>query len=196
MTRLEAILCGVILVLMVLFLRTCTNTPVLEQELTPKIEYVNGKSDTLYFTDTVYRVPKIMPSKIIETKVDTDEISGKAYTSFVYQTSFEDSLIKGVITSSVKGKLLSEPIISYKPKFPRFITRVDTFRIKEPVPVVKQKWGLYIGGVVGGNLTSFNVQPAILIKTNRSLQLTLGYGIIDKSYNIGIFTKINNPLSK
>lgn len=193
MTRLEAILCGVILVLMVLFLRTCTNSPVLEQDLTPKIEYKKGKPDTLYFPDTVFSIKELKPNPVYSIRVDT--VFKKIDTSYVYETPYADSLISGTIFSNVKGQLLSSQL-KYTPKFPRFITRVDTLRIKEPVPVVKQKWSVYIGGIVGGNLTSFNVQPAVLIKTDRSLQFSLGYGIIDKSYNIGIFTEINNPFAK
>lgn len=156
-------------------------------DLTPDTLYVPGKIDTVFFKrdSIVYRYLK--PDKAEEV---VDAVTGD--TSMLYETNIDDSLITAKIVSNVKGTLLSTNF-NYTPKFPKFITRVDTFKINTPIPVPKEKWGLYIGAEIGGNATMFMLQPTLLVKTNKDLQVSAGYDLIHKTYHVGAYTQLKWP---
>jgi hypothetical protein len=176
-------------------MRSCNKVSISENELNDSLRidtvYKQGNRDTVRFDSIVYLIKWKTPDTIIDTEIVHDSINGSD-TLRTYATSFSDSLINGTITCKVKGVLLNTKL-DYKPLFPKYITQVDTIKITKPTPVYKQKWGLYAGGIIGGSLDRFSLQPALLIKTNKDLQFSLGYELIGKTYNVGVFTKIKNP---
>ena len=187
---LNTILIIAVVVLGFLYLRGCNPTTGgdgQEIDLTPDTLYLPGKVDTITIEKKVY-ITKWMKPDTVKVLISPDGLD----TFNVYNTRIEDSLVTGSIISKVKGELISSKL-EYTPLFPKYITRVDTFKITKPTPVHKPKWGLYVGGIVGGNSTSFSLEPTVLIKTNKNLQFSAGYGLVNKTYNIGLYTKINNP---
>jgi hypothetical protein len=183
------ILLLIIVILGFLLLRKCggnsgTVDPI---DLTPDTTYIQGPIDTVLFHDTVFEY-KYLTTTI--TDVIHDTITGD--TIRTYSTPVTDSLLEGKITTKVKGFILSTDF-SYKPKFPKFITRVDTLKITEPVPVPKNKWGLYAGGIIGGNANMFTLQPSLLVKTSGDIQMSAGYDLIHKTYHVGVYTKLKWP---
>ena len=185
----EWILLLTITVLAFILLRQCNSTTgtVDPIDLTPDTTYIQGPTDTVLFHDTVFEY-KYLTSTI--TDVIHDTITGD--TVRTYSTPVTDSLLEGKITTKVKGLILSTDF-SYKPKFPKFITRTDTLKITEPVVVPKEKWGVYVGAELGGNATMFRLQPTLLVKTNKTLQFSVGYDLIHKTYNVGAYTKLKWP---
>jgi hypothetical protein len=190
----NTILWIVLIILAILYLRSCNKEESVEIQTVTVSDttYVKGKTDTFLLLDTVIKY-KYLTSTVIETIHDT--ISGD--TIHKYSTPVEDSLLTATITSTVKGELLNTSF-NYKPKFPKYITRVDTLRIEDSttVTITKNPWSLYFGGVAGGNANTFEVVPTVLLKTPKSLQLSFGYGIINKTYNVGMYAKIPNPFKK
>lgn len=186
----EWILLLIIAVLAFWQLHQCNSSTGTEDDidLTPDTTYIEGPTvyDTVLFHDTVIKYKYLTNTEI---SVIHDTITGD--TIRTYNTPVIDSLIEGSFTTKVKGSLLSTDF-QYKPLFPKYITstRVDTLRIKEPIPVPKEKWGVYVGAEIGGNQEQFRLQPTLLIKTNKKLQFSAGYDIIQKTYNVGAYTKL------
>jgi hypothetical protein len=179
----------------ILYLRQCNKGSLaVDPEVVIKVDstYIkDSKPDTVYLDSISYSIKWLKPEKEYITEYDTiymDSVN-------VFKTPYKDSLIEGSITTRSTGKVLSTDLI-YVPKFPKYITSVDTFRIDSTTTVTKSKWGLYAGAIIGGNETKFSIQPSILLKTNKGLQFSAGYGLIDKTYNFGIFTVIKNPFKK
>jgi hypothetical protein len=187
----NTILLIIIAILGFLYLRSCNSTPGHNgqgvADLTPDTLYIQGKTDTLELEKKIYITKWLKPDSI---EIIVDSITND--TTNIFRTEVADSLLTGTITSKVRGQLISSSF-SYTPLFPKYITRVDSFNITKPVPVHVPKWGVYAGGIIGGNANSFTLEPTILIKTNKNLQFSVGYGLINKTYNVGLYTKINNP---
>ncbi len=156
--------------------------------------YMKGKTDTVVFTKVKWKTKWLKPN-IKDVIVDTTTND----TTHVYKTEVDDSLLTATITSKVKGELLSSKLV-YTPKYPQYITRVDTLQISDSTIVApqcsKDRWGLLFGGVATGNATSFEFTPTLTLKTNKSMYFSVGYGIINKTYSIGVHTAIPNPFKK
>ena len=145
--------------------------------------FILGKPDTV-FIDRIYHYRDTIP-KYIFAEVDT----ATGDTLKTYLTAFSDSLIEATITSKVKGALLSTDLV-FTPKFPRYITRVDTFKQSIETVKARNNYGLYIGGVLGGSSERFSVTPSLMLKTPKKLYFTAGYDLINKTYHVGAFTEI------
>lgn len=193
---LNTVLWIALIVLVVLYLRSCDKTPG-EVEITTETKsdtvYVKGKPDTVPFPKVEYQIKWLKPDKEYITVHDT--IYGDSVN--VFTTHYSDSMLEGSIITSSTGEVRSTKLI-YTPKFPKYITSVDTMRITDSTTVTMKKnsWGLYFGGVVGGNVNSFEVTPTLLIKSNKNLQFSYGYGVINKTHNLGVYTVIPNPFKK
>ena len=180
--------------LAVLYLRSCDKkTSNIEHDginIERKIDtlYIKGKSDTVFHVDTLIKY-KYLESTIIDVVHDT--VFGD--TIRTYKTSVDDTLLIADITTKVKGALLNTSL-SYKPKFPKYITRVDTIQIKDSstVTITKEKIKLYLGA----NFNSNDVVPSIVLKNKEDVQFSLGYSVINKTYNFGLYTKVPNPFKK
>ena len=183
-----------VVVLSFLYLRSCNPTPIPNPDIdtTPDSTYIKGVvHDTVTFDSISYEIKWLKPEKEYITVHDT--LYGDSVN--VFETVYNDSLIEGSILTICTGEVLSTDL-KYTPKFPKYITSVDTLRIVQPKVVIKEKWALYAGAIMGGNATSFSLEPSLLVKTNKNLQFSLGYGLINKTYNVGVYTKINNPFKK
>jgi hypothetical protein len=187
----------VIIILAFLLLRGCGNSttdcpePTIKITTKDSVVYVKGETDTIYF-EKMYSIKNIKP-----TKVDAiQEFEDTPISTFVYQTLVEDTLIKGEIISRVSNNKLTGSDFNYTPKFPKYITRVDTIKdFKTTIiekTIVKNKWEVYVGAVVGGSKTNFVLTPTLLIRTTKNLSVSAGYDLINQTYNIGVYTKLFN----
>lgn len=174
MEKNNIILSLIIAVLAFFLLRSCDEAEEIKEVI--KIEYLKGKSDTILIDriKVVYkdRAPKELPQEVEEKTGDTLR---------VFKTNFSDSLAEIVITSRVKGQLIGSDIL-FKPKFPKYILRVDT--IKESH--VLNKYELYIGGQVGHQ----TFQPAIMLRTKKNLVISAGYDFVGENWAVGVYTRI------
>lgn len=187
----NTVLIIIVVVLGFLYLRSCNPTVSgdgQDIDLTPDTLYLPGTIDTIETERITREIKWLKPDSEYVTIHDT--IYGDSVN--IFTTLYSDSLIEGEILTITTGEVLSTDL-KYTPKFPKYITRIDTVKITKPVAVDKPKWGLYAGAIAGGNATSFSLEPTLLIKTNKNLQFSAGYGLINKTYNIGVYTKINNP---
>ena len=185
----------VLAVVLILYLRSCNGRSIAtDPEIEIKVDSVyikDANPDTVFVERVVNEIKWLKPDKEYITEYDTvymDSVN-------VFNTTYSDSLIEGSIITKSTGKVLSTDLI-YTPKFPKYITIVDTLRIDSTTTITKSKWGLYAGVIIGGNETQFNIAPSVLLKTNKGLQFSAGYGLIDKTYNFGIFTVIKNPFKR
>lgn len=189
----EYILYAAIFLLSFFLLRRCDvsrNTkqpPKVTETVTIDTTFVTlkGKTDTIHDTIVKWHT-KLIPYHIH----DTVTIKGDSLS--IYVTNIEDSLIEGEFRSLVNGKIINSDF-NYVAKFPKYITRVDTFKVKidKKETIVKDPWEFYLGGVLGGNNAKFNLQPAALIRIpKKGLQVGYSYGILDQTHNIHLFTRI------
>lgn len=153
---------------------------------TDTVTYVlPGTTDTIHDTITKW-YPKMVPYYAGDTTTaDGDSVS-------LYVTTVEDSLISGKFTSSVQGKVLFSDF-KYKAKFPKYILKTDTIvnDITAKSVIVKDPLELYVGGVVGGSTTRFELQPAVLLRIpKKKLVIGYGYDVIQKTHNVHMYTRL------
>ena len=183
---------SIIVLLLVYILQQCN-----------KIENTSGdivitKRDTLIVKgqpDTVYFPVKEVVTKWLKPEVKEVEVftsSNGIDTLKTYETNYTDSFIDAKIFSKVKGELFSSQL-SYVKKFPKFIYQTDTVKIKNETTILKREFNLYGGVIIGGNQNSFTVLPSIIFKTKKNMTYQVGYELVNKTYNFGIFTKIKKP---
>lgn len=177
-----------IIVMILLLLKGC------EKPSVGKPTFIKGKE--IVTVDTLYR-----PYKVIEFKpkfypkwdttyVDTsltDKPFEKDYLVREYNDSTYDSNLTIFSKSKVIG-IIKEQKLSYRLKVPlevlKTTSRVDTLETIKP-----SKWSLYGGLESGGNRTQFNISPFLTLNA-RKASMTFRYGVLDKSYNIGVGIRI------
>ena len=172
----------------ILLLNECGRTTKVCVEKNPEVitEVIEGINDTIYVTlkeiihDTLYLEAP--------TEVVVEDSSGSYVSLNKYETQVDDSLISGTITSYAKGIIVNQAI-RYTPKFPKYITRVDTVKVAKTIDEAKTKFG--IGFEVGGNQNLFNLSPKIQLNSKSGYSYSFRYGLLDKSYNIGVVKIIN-----
>lgn len=168
-----------------------------EVSVTTKIDTfkIKGKSDTVFveLEKPIY----ITVGVPTPTTITVPTPDGGTMTVHEYSSEVRDSLIEGTITSRVDGTLLSQDF-EYKPLFPKYITRVDTFLVDKTETVVKEKNYISLGGEIGLSATSLNLSPVVSLYTKRGYTYSYRYGLFDQTHNIGIQKrisfKIKNPL--
>jgi len=104
----------------------------------------------------------------------------------MYENSFEDSLLTGTIFSSVDGVLV-EQAFNYVPKFPKYITRIDSIIVTNDITttIIKNNRRLYVGMEVGGSLNSFSVSPMVSFADKKYNLFSYRFDVIGKTHNIG-----------
>jgi len=193
-SKLNIILSIALVVLGILYFKSCEQSLHVEPVVLTKTDslYIKGDEVLVPFEVIKWKTKWLKPDAV-ETFVD----SSTNDTINIFNTEIDDSLLTATITSKVKGELLSSSL-SYSPKFPKYIYRVDTLQINDSttIEVDKPKYGLYFGGIATGNQTSFEFSPTLSLKTNKNTHFTLGYGLMNKTYSIGVLVPIPNPFKK
>lgn len=96
---------------------------------------------------------------------------------FRYITDISDSLLSGTVSTVVKadGTLVQQDL-TYLPKFPKYITKVDTFWIDKETTIKMQEpnWGIY-GGVMVSPYKNLSIIPTIGLKTKKDMYFGVGY---------------------
>jgi len=180
---------GIIAILCLVILNKCNNDkqdPGEDKVISSDtvLVYIEGKPDTV----EIERVRVVYKDR--EPDGFTEEVSHEGDTVKTYITNFSDTLLDGaIVTAKVKGELISSSF-TYKPLFPKYITRVDTF--KESIVTVKErdKYEFYVGAVAGANSSNFSFTPSVALRTKKSLVFTLGYDLLNKTYNLGGFSRL------
>lgn len=168
-----------------------------------KIKNSNAKNDIIIKTDTLYKAgkldtiyyPKIkIITKVLKPTINEIEIINND-TVNLFTTVYSDSVLDARIICKVKGELLNTKI-TYVKKFPKFIYKTDTVIVNNEKTIIKKKFKIYVGAILGGNENVFLIQPSVILKTKKDVQISFGYELINKTYNIGLFKKITNPFKK
>jgi len=138
--------------------------------------------DTIPFLDTIKRYVNIeitKPEIVPETGLNS------------YSEVFNDSLLEGEIISIVEGTLIKQTF-NYKPKFPKYIIKTDSIftTIEKTSTITENKIELYLGFELGGSTTKFNISPIISLKDKKYNLYSFRYGVIDKTFNIGLQKQI------
>lgn len=184
--RRDFILFSIIAVLTFLLFRGCNDEPgggetkVVVKTDTIR-EYIKGEPETT-FVEVVKVVREVAP-QVVEAV--NDSVSK-------FTTVFNDSLALIEVSSLVKGELISSDL-KFTPLFPKYITRVDTFKQEVTNEVVVKKWKFSAGAIFSGNAERFGLAPTLLIENKKNLGVSLGYDVINKTYNVGVFTQLKSP---
>lgn len=142
-------------------------------------------TDTIPFIDTI---PKYIRVDIPTPKIYYDTLYKD--TLAFYVTEIKDTLIEGIITSKVKGELISQEL-EYIPLFPKYIHTTDSIFVKETVTQLEKKLSLYIGGDLRGSQNSIDLAPRLSLKTKNDYLYSYSYGILTKTHSIGIQKRLS-----
>lgn len=173
-SKTNKILVGLILVLAVLFMvQTCRNRtgnlPTSTSITTIDTTHVSHV-DTIPFYNIIDSI-RWKNLTVISSYSNSDS------SEFTYITDMSDSLLAGTINTKVKsdGTLVNQGF-TYIPKFPKYITRTDTFWInKETVTTInKPNWGIY-GGLMVSPYKNFSMIGTVGIKTKKDMYFGIGY---------------------
>jgi hypothetical protein len=164
----------VIIVLSVILLKCCikSNDRIIETE----VEYLPGKSDTVYITHTVVK-KDILPSSVTVIRDTIHDTLVYEFNRFT--TDYNDSLLSLQIVQDIDGVLLKSDI-QYTFKQPS-VTRVDTLKITERI----DKNGLYIGTQFGYR----NITPYASY-LHKSYKFDLGFNFFNRTPMVGIGVKL------
>jgi hypothetical protein len=75
----------------------------------------------------------------------------------------------------------------------RPLTINNTTIIDNTIP--ERKWGFYVGGFVGGSLTSFDFGAGVLVRYKRVL-IGANYGVLSKSVQIPVYYELRRKEKK
>jgi hypothetical protein len=148
------------------------------------IVYIEGQPDTIEI-ERVRIVYRDREPDGFTTSIDTTGDTVKTYI-----TNFSDSLLDGaIVTAKVKGTLISSSF-TYRPLFPKYITRVDT--IKESVVTVKERdrYEVSIGAVAGASSEMFSFTPSVMVRTRKKFSFSVGYDLLNNTYHVGGFSRL------
>lgn len=171
-----------LLLIISLFMNSCNKDK--EKEVVTKVVTKRFRTvDTVFFTKTKVETLKVFIT-IPDTVYITNKETGLISEQYGYTNPYEDSLIKGNITSLIsdKGKLLNQQLI-YSPKFPQYIRIKDSVVVEINTP---RKTELYFGGDVGVAPSYVIMKPKVGLHLKNNFSVDLGYDIINKGYHIGV----------
>lgn len=148
---------------------------------------ITNSVDTVVVTsiDTVYYPQDTLYIKGETVYVDSPPDSLNYTNLLKYTTSVEDSLIKGYIETTVSGEMVGTPELSYVPKFPKYINRVDSvFTTITKTETLPTKNKLYGGIRAGGNKVQFDIGPTVSLVHKKGFLVGYDYQINQKTHNI------------
>ena len=176
------------LLLYILFLQECGSN--INNGSTIESEVTTIQIDTVKFVETIERIVEVEILKPVKIEVPDDVWDELNINE--YNNPYSDSLIDGTIYTRVNGALL-EQSLSYVPKFPQYILKIDTVivnTIANTVQTLKPPFTLDVGAEVGGNTDMFNISPKVGFTSKNGFSYSYRYGILDKTHNVGIMYKL------
>ena len=164
----------IIILLSVILLKCCIKNQ--DKIVETEIQYLPGKSDTVYITHTVVK-KDILPSSVTVIRDTIHDTLVYEFNRFT--TDYSDSLLSLQIVQDIDGVLLKSDI-KYTFNQPS-VTRVDTIKITERI----EKNGLYIGTQFGyKNITPY---ASYLFK---SYKVDLGFNFFNRTPMVGVGIKL------
>ena len=164
----------IIILLSVILLKCCIKNQ--DKIVETEIQYLPGKSDTVYITHTVVK-KDILPSSVTVIRDTIHDTLVYEFNRFT--TDYSDSLLNLQIVQDIDGVLLKSDI-KYTFNQPS-VTRVDTIKITERI----EKNGLYIGTQFGyKNITPY---ASYLFKSSK---VDLGFNFFNRTPMVGIGVKL------
>jgi len=165
--------------IIILSMRGCNNVPdVITKTDTVRVTTIRYDTipihDTVYVTKTV-RIP--VPTEVI---IEEDTVNN-------YTDTLDYPNLKIYYSLNTTGHLKKFDL-GYLDTRPQIIKTIDN-SVTITNEITKFRNGLYVGGFVGGNATSFDVGPQINY-LNRKWLYGLNYGISAKSFSISIQHKL------
>lgn len=186
------------LIAYIVFLQQCSRTGRDCPEIVSSVSdtLVTTHIDTVAFYDTIQRFVDVsipvyhtIDSIVLDTiKIGDSSIAVK-YPRNEYESEYSDSLIEGTIKITTDGYLVDQKLF-YTPKFPQYITRVDSIIIDNTVTVSKERFGVYIGADIGGSADRFDFAPKLTLSDPKGYNYSYRYEVISKSHFFGVQVKI------
>lgn len=170
-----------------LLLKQCGNTKVIEKPIIKESEVIKYHIDTVKIHDTIIHKDILFSYRNIHDTIFISKLKGD---TLLFSRRFEDSCL--ILNAKVRfeGKLIDGKF-DYKLKVPReIIVHRDSTITLLPEPLKQPKIALYVGGVVGGNANRFNFGPYLGL-SYKNANYMYQYDMINKTHNIGVGIKIN-----
>lgn len=164
----------IIILLSVILLKCCIKNQ--DKIVETEIQYLPGKSDTVYITRTVVK-KDILPSSVTVIRDTIHDTLVYEFNRFT--TDYNDSLLSLQIVQDIDGVLLKSDI-KYTFNQPS-VTRVDTIKITERI----EKNGLYIGTQFGYK----NITPYASY-LHKQYKFDLGFNFFNRTPMVGIGVKL------
>ncbi len=151
---------------------------------------VQTKDSTIYKHDTI--LVKIPTTKIVTQikevvliHADTIHALANVFKTFEYKQSFRDTNVAIGITDTIFANSIKGAKWTYQILKPTVISQT----INKPVAPIKNK--VFIGISLNGSPKTFGAGPQMALLTKRDKLFTVGYDIINATYNVGAFIKIH-----
>lgn len=164
----------IIILLSVIVLKCCLKGE--DRIIETEVEYLPGKSDTVYITHTVVK-KDILPSSVTIIRDTIHDTLVYEFNRFT--TDYSDSLLQIQIVQDIDGVLLKSDI-KYTFNQPS-VTRVDTLKITERI----EKNGLYIGTQFGYK----NITPYASY-LHKQYKFDLGFNFFNRTPIVGVGIKL------
>lgn len=164
----------IIIILSVILLKCCIKSK--DRVIETEVQYLPGKSDTVYITHTVVK-KDILPSSVTVIRDTIHDTLVYKFNRFT--TDYSDSLLILQIVQDIDGVLLKSDI-KYTFNQPS-VTRVDTLKITERI----EKNGLYIGTQFGYK----NITPYASY-LHKQYKFDLGFNFFNRTPMVGIGVKL------
>lgn len=165
-------------IIIILSMRGCNKTDIIIK--TDTVQVTTIRYDTIPIHDTVYvtQTIRIPTPEILVVKDDT-------IYNYVDTVNYENLGITYNLRTRGVVERFDLGFFDLRPQIIKTIDNTVTITTK----ITKYRRGLYIGGYIGGNETSFDVGPQISY-LNRKWLYGINYGISAKSFSISIQHKL------
>ena len=180
-----------LLLVVIVFLQECGGSGELDHVHTldtiPTVIY--DSTETIVYRDTgSFHIETIY--KAVPSKVDTGAILAAYFAvNVVYDTIFKDSNYRATITDTVTQNAIVGRSVSFKNLRPKKVFTVVNTAVYDTCPEPKAK--IYLGAMLGGNITQFDFGPKATFITRRDHLYEFKYEVISETFWVGTEFKIH-----
>lgn len=171
-----------------LFIKGC-DKPDLKTEIKTKIDtfYLPGK-------DKIHELPVNVPTPIyievpviteIPSIVDTAKILRDYFTKNFYNDSTKNDSVVIYYKAEVTKNILKKMQLSYRFTLPQMVIKEST-----TITTTKQRQLAFIGVDLTSNRDNLGFYPSIYFDTRKAM-FGAGYDPLNKSFKVGVYTKLN-----
>ena len=153
---------------------------------------LNSENRIVLLNDEYIKLDNALDHNLKPIKVEVPDDVWDELNINEYNNPYSDSLIDGIIYTKVNGALLDQTL-TYNPKFPQYIIKIDTVMVNtvsSTIKTLKPSFSIDLGAEIGGTTEMFNFSPKVGFTSKSGFSYSYRYGVLDKTHNVGIMYKI------